>query len=108
MKHQGQCALVTFIVIMAGISFALIPLMVVSLVDLALARDDEDVPVSCYLGTREQYAEVGTIDVFSPSRNAVGLCNAIYSDCNGQCWACWTDEDGEAVCRDLSGKQFFR
>lgn len=83
-------------------------LTVASLVSPILARGDEDVPVSCYLGTHEQYEEVGTIDVFDPSRKAVGLCNAIYSDCNGQCWACWIDSDGEATCRDLSGRQFTR
>lgn len=88
--------------------FVAVLLMVVFLAGVISARDDEDVPVSCYLGTDEQYEEIGNIDVFNPSRNAVGLCNTIHSDCNGQCWACWTDSDGEAICRDLSGRQFFR
>ncbi len=83
-------------------------LVAVSLGGFASARGNQDVPVSCYSGTQQQYEEVGTIDVFNPARNAVGLCNAIYSGCNGQCWACWTDDDGEAVCRDLLGRQFFR
>jgi len=83
-------------------------LVVVSFGGFASVWGSEDVPVSCYLGTDEQYEEIGNIDVFNPSRNAVGLCNAIYSDCNGQCWACWTDGDGEAICRDLAGRQFYR
>jgi hypothetical protein len=90
------------------ITFVAALLVVVFLAGFASAWGSDDVPVSCYLGTDEQYVEVGNIDVFNPSRNAVGLCNAIYSGCNGQCWACWTDSDGEAICRDLSGRQFFR
>jgi hypothetical protein len=90
------------------ITFVAVLLMVVSLTCLSFARNNEDVPVSCYLGTHEQYEEVGTLEVFDPSRNAVGLCNAIYNDCNGRCWACWTDSEGQAVCRDLSGAQFLR
>lgn len=83
-------------------------LIVVLCAGLTFGRDDEDVAVSCYLGTHDQYGEVGTIDVFNPARNAVGLCNAIYWDCNNQCWACWTDSEGEAVCKDISGRQFNR
>ncbi len=90
------------------ITFVAALLVVFSLAGFAPSWGSEDVPVSCYLGTHEQYDEVGTIDVFNPVRNAVGLCNAIYSGCNGQCWACWTNDDGEAICRDLSGRQFFR
>jgi hypothetical protein len=83
-------------------------LMVVSCASFTFSRDDEDIAVGCYLGSINQYEQVGTIDVFNPSTNAVGLCNSTYWDCNGQCWACWTDSDGEAVCKDLSGRQFNR
>ncbi|MBP7529318.1 MAG: hypothetical protein KA801_15435 [Syntrophorhabdaceae bacterium] len=90
------------------ITFLATILMIVFFASLTFSRDDEDIAVGCYLGSMDQYEQVGTIDVFNPSTNAVGLCNATYWDCNGQCWACWTDSDGEAVCKDLSGRQFNR
>jgi len=89
------------------ITFLAAILMIALTTGLTFGRDDEDVAVGCYLGTQEEYAEVGTIDVFNPSKNAVGLCNTTYWDCNNQCWACWTS-DGEAVCKDLTGRQFNR
>lgn len=83
-------------------------LIVILTAGISFGRDDEDFAVGCYLGTHDQYEEIGTIAVFNPTRNAVGLCNTTYRDCNNQCWACWTDSDGEAVCKDLSGRQFNR
>ena len=74
----------------------------------AFGQGDEAVNVSCYSGDQAQYIAVGNLDVSDPLRRAVGLCNAIYSDCYHQCWACWTDSDGYDVCTDISGRQFTR
>ena len=66
------------------------------------------VNVGCYAGTENQYVQVGNLDVVNPSLRAVGLCNAIYQDCYGRCWACWTDSEGNSACKDTSGRQFSR
>ncbi|MHB8110736.1 MAG: hypothetical protein ACYDHW_11985 [Syntrophorhabdaceae bacterium] len=73
----------------------------------ALGQTD-DVSVSCYVGTADDYGDIGTIAVFDPLRRAVGLCNAAYVDCYGKCWACWADSSGSEVCKDLTGRQFTR
>jgi hypothetical protein len=90
------------------ITFIAALLVAILSASLAFGRTDEDVPVSCYLGSQDQYQEMGTIDVLNPSRNAVGLCNATYWDCNSQCWACWDDSEAGTVCKDGSGRQFSR
>ncbi len=89
-------------------------IFIVSLFSVALVpgtvsgQDGDDIAVGCYIGDETTYDEVGNLDVFNPSQRAVGLCNAIYKDCYGRCWACWTDSEGNAVCKDAAGRQFYR
>jgi hypothetical protein len=68
----------------------------------------QQVNVGCYAGNNDQYVQVGNLDVVNPSLRAVGLCNAIYNGCYGGCWACWTDSEGNSICKDLSGRLFYR
>jgi hypothetical protein len=74
----------------------------------ASGQNGDDVSVGCYAGDQNVYDEIGNLDVFNPSQRAVGLCNAVYRDCYGRCWACWDDSDGYAVCKDVTGREFYR
>jgi hypothetical protein len=90
------------------ITFAVALLTVIIAAGSTFGRNDEDVSVYCYLGTVEQYEVAGTVEVFYPSRDAVRLCNTTIYDCDNQCWACWTDSDGDEICKDPWGRQFSR
>ena len=98
-KQMARIPKITLIAVLLMVAFSASP---------TLGGDEQAVNVSCYVGSQEQYTAVGNLDVSNPSRNAVGLCNAIYRDCYSRCWSCWTDSDGYDVCRDVSGRQFSR
>jgi hypothetical protein len=73
------------------------------LIVTATAHGKEDIQVACYLG--DTY--IGSIAVFNLEL-ATGNCNALYNDCQGNCFSCYADDNSLEVCIDKEGKRFQR
>ena len=75
----------------------------VLLIVTAPGHGKEDIPVACYLG--DTY--IGSVAVFNLEL-ASGNCNALYNDCQGNCFSCYADDASLEVCIDKEGKRFQR
>ena len=66
----------------------------------------DEVQIFCYAGDRSAEEYLGTVDVYSLN-NPAAHCNVMYSDCNGNCTACYDDESGREVCMGNSGIPYY-
>jgi hypothetical protein len=67
-----------------------------------------DDSLSCYKGDRDNRIYIGEISGAN-FQNAAEECNSFYSDCNGQCYGCYIEEDSsKEMCVDSQGKKFIR
>jgi len=64
------------------------------------------IQVFCYAGDRSNEDYLGTVDVYSLN-NPAANCNVMYSDCNGNCTACYDDESAREVCVSSSGAAYY-
>ncbi len=71
------------------------------------AQGADSITVSCYLGNPDNNQLLGYIEVFSISMSAT-RCNMMYYDCNGNCTACYIDENGSQICIDTTGGRYTR
>jgi len=65
-----------------------------------------EVQVFCYAGDRSNEEYLGTVDVYSLN-NPAANCNVMYSDCNGNCTACYDDQSAREVCVSSSGAAYY-
>lgn len=72
---------------------------------LAMPAFADDVTVSCY----NNGLYIDDVDDVSDIRQAAGLCDSMYSACQGNCIACFDDFDlDENICVDSQGRQFLQ
>lgn len=64
------------------------------------------IQLHCYKGDRDDNHHLGTVDVFDLARPS-SHCNIMYNDCNGNCTACYTNEEGREVCADNSNIPYY-
>jgi hypothetical protein len=70
-----------------------------------VAHGKESTRVSCYAGDPANNQQLGDLETFNVA-NAALLCNNVYNDCNGNCTACYRNDEGATVCIDSAGRQF--
>ncbi|HAM50986.1 MAG TPA: hypothetical protein DCP92_09975 [Nitrospiraceae bacterium] len=87
------------IIIFVPIVFCLLLGQVIS------AQGAEGTPLSCYVGNPDDDQYLGDVEVFTLA-GAASICNRTYSDCNGNCTACYIAEDGSQICIDVTGRQY--
>jgi hypothetical protein len=69
---------------------------------------DADDSLSCYKGAKDNGIYIGDISGAN-FQNAAAECNSNFSDCNGECYGCYLDEDSSTIlCVDSQGKKFTR
>jgi hypothetical protein len=67
-----------------------------------------DDSLSCYKGDKDNTIYIGEISGAN-FQNAAEECNSFYSDCNGECYGCYIEEDSsKEMCVDSQGKKFLR
>jgi hypothetical protein len=67
-----------------------------------------DDSLSCYKGDKDKGIYIGDISGAN-FQNAAAECNSNFSDCNGECYGCYLDEDSSRIlCVDSQGKKFTR
>ncbi len=64
------------------------------------------IQLHCYKGNRDDDQHLGTVDVFDLARPS-SHCNIMYNDCNGNCTACYTNDEGREVCADNSNAPYY-
>jgi hypothetical protein len=87
----------------------IVSLIIAAIVPVKTAETySEAITISCYMGNPENDNYIGDLTVPDPE-NAGQSCNALYSDCQGECSGCFADSDiTEDICYDKMGKKFLQ
>ena len=79
-----------------------------STVTVNMADPEKMISVTCYFGNPNDGRSVATI-MIQGSTSAGPSCNAMFYDCKGRCFGCFSDSDlSQDICVDSSGRKFLR
>ena len=67
----------------------------------------ESTTVSCYAGDPDNNMSLGSVEVFIIT-NGPNVCNHVFEGCNGNCTACFINQDSLQSCIDSTGRQYIR
>ena len=65
-----------------------------------------EIQLHCYKGNRGDNHHLGTVAVFDLARPS-SHCNIMYNDCQGNCTACYDDQESREVCVDNSNMPYY-
>lgn len=74
----------------------------------SINQSESMVAVECYIGNPLNGNRAGSLTANSASQ-AGSSCNALFFDCQGQCYGCFSDFDfSEEICVDNAGRKYLR